>query len=355
MKKIQFWTLQILLVLLIIFVGTKISFVFHPIAVFVSTLFFPILISGFLFFMLNPIVQLLVKNKIPKTLAIVFIYLITVAVLVILGATVGPSISQQIASLVNDVPEMMNNLRDMVTESSSFQWILQQDLITLADIEAQVVSYSETFSKGIFSGLSGIFSFVANLTLIILTVPFMLFYMLKDGERLPDQIVRFIPTKYRDEGRKILKETNETLADYIQGQLIVCMFIAVATTVGYFIIGLKFALVLGLLIGVLNIVPYAGPWLGAAPAVIIAYLDSPMKALLVVIVIVVVQQIDGNFVSPLVIGNKLAVHPLTIVVLLLVAANLAGLLGMILAVPTYAVGRLLIKNFYRIWKLRSIA
>ena len=349
MKKIQFWTLQILLVLSIIFIGTKVSFIFQPIAVFVSTLFFPILIAGFLFFILNPVVQLLVRQKIPKPVAIAFIYLMVIAIFVIFGATLGSQISNQIASLISDTPRMVEEF----SESSFAKWLASQDFFSWADIEAKLTANVEQFSKNLFSGLSGVFSFVISMALLIVTVPFVLFYMLKDGEKLPDNIVRFVPSKFRDEARTILKETGNTLADYIQGQFVVCMFVGIACTVGYLIIGLKFALLFGILIGLLNIVPYAGPWIGAAPAVIVGFIESPMQAVFVAIVIIVVQLIDGNVISPQVIGNKLAVHPLTIVVILLVAGNLAGILGMILAVPTYAIGRLLVKNFYRIWKLRT--
>ena len=104
----------------------------------------------------------------------------------------------------------------------------------------------------------------------------------------------------------------------------------------FWIAGVKYALILGLIIAVTNIIPYVGPFLGAAPAVIIAFLDSPTKALIALIIVVAVQQTDGNLLSPLIIGRRLNTHPLTIILLLIGAGSFGGILGMILAVPAYA-------------------
>ena len=135
----------------------------------------------------------------------------------------------------------------------------------------------------------------------------------------------------------------------------VCLAVGFLTFIGFLIIHLPYALLLGLIIAVTNIIPYLGPFIGAAPAVIVGFLDSPSKALLAVIIVVIVQQIDGNIMSPLIIGKRLDMHPLTIIVLLLVAGNLAGVLGMILAVPVYAVVKTVVINVYRLWQLRKAA
>ena len=197
------------------------------------------------------------------------------------------------------------------------------------------------------------FSVVTNITLVIVTVPFILFYMLKDGHKLPGAILKFVPTQYRKPGAIVLKDTVETLATYIQGQLLVSLFVGVGTLIGYLIIDLPYAILFALICAITNIIPYVGPYLGGAPAFIVALIHSPTQALLVVIVILIVQQIDGNVISPLVIGKKLNTHPLTIIILLLVAGNIAGILGMILAVPTYSVVKTIILNIAKFVKLRK--
>ncbi|MEW9109650.1 MAG: AI-2E family transporter [Cytobacillus gottheilii] len=357
-KKFQFWALQFLIVLTIIYVSTKISFLFQPVGIFVSTLFFPIIISGFLFFMLNPLVQRLHKWKVPKVVAILLIYAAVIGVVVLAVGNLVPMISNQIAALVNDMPtyvEKTEEFFDSLSETQEFQWITTQQYITQEEIIRRITEYANTLPDRITSGISGIFSVVTNIAITIVTVPFLLFYMMKDGDKFPAAIAKFFPAGYREEGIKTLKETANTLSSYIQGQITVALFVGTLSLIGYWIIDLPYMLVMALIVAVTNIIPYVGPFLGGAPAVIVALFDSPGKAILVVIVILVAQQIEGNVLSPLILGKSLNTHPATIIILLLVAGNLAGILGMILAVPTYAVAKTIFVNTVKFFRTRKLA
>lgn len=357
-KKFQFWALQFLIVLTIIYVSTKISFLFQPVGIFVSTLFFPIIISGFLFFMLNPLVQKLHKWKVPKVVAILLIYAAVIGVVVLAVGNLVPMISNQIAALVNDMPtyvEKTEEFFDSLSETQEFQWITTQQYVTQEEIIRRITEYANTLPDRITSGISGIFSVVTNIAITIVTVPFLLFYMMKDGDKFPAAIAKFFPAGYREEGIKTLKETANTLSSYIQGQITVALFVGTLSLIGYWIIDLPYMLVMALIVAVTNIIPYVGPFLGGAPAVIVALFDSPGKALLVVVVIVVAQQIEGNVLSPLILGKSLNTHPATIIILLLVAGNLAGILGMILAVPTYAVAKTIFVNTVKFFRTRKLA
>ncbi len=355
-KKFQFWTIQLVLIALFIYICTKISFVFEPIVVFFTTLFFPILVSGFLYFLFSPIVFFLEKKKVPKTVGILVLYAIFIGIISFAVGTLGPALSKEANQFADKLPTYVDKSQETInnlSETKGFQWIVEQEYVSIEKIEESLANFSSTLTTGVTSSLSTIFSVLTNITLTIVTVPFILFYMLKDGHSLPKYIVKLFPPSYRDEGLKILEETKDTVATYIQGQMLVALFVGVCASIGYLIIGLPFALVLGLIGAVTNIIPYLGPFFGAAPAVIIGILDSPTKALLVIIVMVIVQQLEGNVISPLIMGRKLNIHPLTIILLLLVAGNLAGILGMILAVPFYAVVKTLVLNIVRLIKLRS--
>ena len=142
--------------------------------------------------------------------------------------------------------------------------------------------------------------------------------------------------KHQGEAEDILKDMDDALSSYIQGQLIVSLCVGVLAYIGYVVIGLEYALVLGLFAMATNVIPFIGPWIGTFPALIVGILASPFQALLVIIVVVIVQQIESNFISPLVMGKKLNMHPLTIIFVLLIGGQFAGLLGLLLAVPTYA-------------------
>ncbi len=344
------------MIAVLIFVSTKISFLFQPIGIFITTLFFPILIAGFLFFLFNPIVKFLAKWKVPKGLGILLIYVVFLGLISLLIGTVGPSLSRQVTDLVKDIPSYIRETRiffEGMSETVWFKWTMQQEYVSFDKIVNSLQTFLTSLPERVTNSLSSVFSVVTNITLVIVTVPFILFYMLKDGHKLPEAILKFVPTQYRKPGAIVLKDTVETLATYIQGQLIVSLFVGVGTLIGYLIIDLPYAILFALICAITNIIPYVGPYLGGAPAFIVALIHSPTQALLVVIVILIVQQIDGNVISPLVIGKKLNTHPLTIIILLLVAGNIAGILGMILAVPTYSVVKTIILNIAKFVKLRK--
>jgi len=354
-SKTHFWTLQILLVLLIIYVSTKVSFLFEPIIVFASTLFTPILIAGILYFIFNPIVRFLEK-KLPRTLSILLIYLAFVALIVFVLSAVGPVFTKQVTDLFNSIPSYVKQIQIFIKQMSNsqwFTWMMNQDFVSVAKIESSIGEYLTSLPENITGSLSSVFGVVTNIALTAVTVPFILFYMLKDGHRFPNLAVKILPDKYKNEGLKIFKDLYETLAAYIQGQLIVCMFVGTACFIGFWIAGVKYALILGVIIAVTNIIPYVGPFLGATPAVIIAFLDSPTKALIALIIVVAVQQTDGNLLSPLIIGRRLNTHPLTIILLLIGAGSFGGILGMILAVPAYALLKAFTLNIVRLVRLRQ--
>ncbi|WP_174732735.1 AI-2E family transporter [Mesobacillus harenae] len=357
-KKLQYWLLQILLIVTIIFVATKITFLFQPIGVFFSTLFFPILITGFLFFLLNPVVNFLQSKKVPRLVAILIIYVVFTGILVLSIGNLIPAITKQVTALANELPGYADKTLeffDDFAQSSEFRWIMNEQNDLLETAEARLIEFANTLPDRITGSITNILGLIANIAVILVTVPFLLFYMFKDGHKFPNALAKFFPAAYRKQGLIILKETGETLSAYIQGQITVAFAVGTLAFIGYLIIDLPFALVMALIVAFTNIIPYIGPILGGAPAVIVALFDSPTKALLVVIVIVIAQQVEGNVLSPLILGKSLDTHPATIIMLLLAAGNLAGVLGMVLAVPTYAVVKTIVLNLVKLLKARNAA
>ncbi len=355
-QKLYHWTLQILVILTILYISTKITFLFEPIGVFVTTLFFPIIISGFLYFLLNPIVNQLVKLKFPRTLAIITIYLAIIGAVVIIAVNVAPIISKQVTSLFEEIPQYAKQtmiFADDLSDTEQFKWVMNQDYVPIEDIERRLIEFANTLPDNITNGFMNLLGVLTNITITIITVPFLLFYMFKDGHKLPIALSKFIPSAYRKEGIETIKETSDTLAAYIQGQILVALFVGTLTFIGYLIIDLPFALVMALIGAITNIIPYVGPFIGGAPAVVVALFDSPTKAFLAIVVITIAQQLEGNVISPLILGKRLDTHPATIIILLLVAGNLAGILGMVLAIPTYAAVKTIVLNFVKFIRIRK--
>ncbi|MBM7657114.1 AI-2E family transporter [Sporolactobacillus spathodeae] len=352
---IIFWTIELLGLALLIFVLTKISFIFIPVVTLITTFFFPILVAGFLFFLLSPFVGLLERLRLPRALSIAIIYLILIGLITLLVVTFGPTLGHQVKSLFSKLPDYIVGIRhsiDQLANTQGFKWLIHQDYYSIDKIQKNVTNMLNDYSKHAGSSFSSFFSVIVNLTLTVVTVPFILFYMLKDGDRLPSAVMRFFPRHYHHEVNEIIQDLSSTLSSYIHGLIIVATFVGATSSIGFAAIGLPYSLLLGLIVGVTNIIPYMGPILGAAPAIIVASMDSPVKALFVLVIIVTVQQLDGHLISPLVMGKRLNIHPLTIIVLLLVAGKWIGPIGMILAVPSYAMAKTVIMHAIRLIRLR---
>lgn len=350
-KKLLFWSLELLITATLLLVLTKIGFLFRPVGTFFSTLFIPLLISGFLFYLLNPIVQLFEKRlHMKRILAIALVFFILILVIVWVVISVIPSLVTQIAQLATNIPAFANDIENWVGKVSQSSMLKNIDV--MEQIEKFNISYGtllQRFLSGVSSSLGSIVSTIASAAMIIITVPFILFYMLKDGHRIVPNIEKVVSPRTGKQLEILLGQMNKTLANYISGQAIECLFVGVSTFIGYWILGVDYAFLFGVIAGLTNLIPYLGPYIGLLPAVVVTVFDDPIKALLCGVVVLIVQQLDGNIVYPNVIGKTLAIHPLTIIIVLLVAGKLAGLLGIFLGVPFYAICRTLIVFCYNLW------
>lgn len=348
--------IAVIMMFVIIYLGTLVQFIFRPIVVFVETLFFPFLLAGVLYYLFRPIVNFLDKQRIPKTLGIISIYLSLIGLITILVLLVGPILERQVNSLVNNFPYLINEIRAIIIQLQETEWFNRfqaSETLSLNKISENMTQYIDQAFNIISSNISGLISFIANVIIIFIIIPFILFYMLKEGEKAPNQVLKLLPEKQRIEGRKILSDMDEKLSSYIQGQIIVSLCVGILMYAGFLIIGIEYSLILALIAMFTNVIPFVGPWIGTVPALIVAVIHSPFMVAKVLIVIVVVQQFESNFISPQIMGKKLALHPLTIILLLIVAGRFAGIIGMLLAVPTYAVCKVVVSHTYRLLKLRN--
>lgn len=337
-SKLMFWSVELLVLATLILVGSQINFLFKPIATMFTTMFAPILISGFLYYLFKPIVSFLEKRGIGKTLAVTIVMLLLVGIIVLSISSLIPTLIEQITALMKKMPQFVTVIEDWadklahhpMTQNIDIQSYLDKWNLSIGNIAQQ------TFS-GLSSGIGSFLSSVAGIVMMVVTVPFILFYMLKDGHKFIPAIEKYFPSKHKNEMLELLSKMSETISKYISGQMIECLFVGISTSLGYMLIGVDYAFLFGFIAGLTNMIPYIGPYIGLAPAVLITVFTDPWKAVFACIVVLIVQQIDGNIIYPNVIGKSLDIHPLTIIILLLVAGNIAGLLGMILGVPFYAV------------------
>lgn len=361
-KKLMFWSAELLLLASLIFVFTKIQFVFSPVFTFFQTLFAPFLIAGFLFYLLNPLVKMLMKIRIKKfkvkrPLAITVVFLLLISVLGLVISFFIPRLIEQIKSLVVGLPGYLSELQRFLTHlfnNSHIDWLQKVDLHSYMNkFEGSLTSVLKKFILSLTTSLGSVIGTITSVTVTLVTVPFILFYMLKDGEKLVPTVEKFFPEHNRNKVARLLHEMSATLSRYISGQMIECLFVGTFSAIGYSMTGIPYALLVGLFAGITNIIPYLGPYIGLMPALFLAFSKSLPTVFWVIVVCIVVQQLDGNLVYPNVIGKSLHLHPLTIIIILLVAGNIAGLLGMILGVPLYAVTKVVVKFVYDIAQIRT--
>ncbi|MGL9728825.1 AI-2E family transporter [Enterococcus sp. DIV0756] len=346
-SKLMFWSVEILIIATLILVSSKIDFVFQPIGTFFTTLFAPILIAGFLYYLLNPLVNLLMKLGVKRLVAIALIFILLIGMIVIIFMSVIPNLVEQLVSLAKNIPgfvsNMQNWLQELADRATRFPLFKELDVDKyISNLDVSAGSIIQQSLTGVTNGLGSVIGKITTVVLLLITVPFILFYMLKDGEKLVPNIERLFPEKQRENIKGLLQQLNKTLSDYISGQAIECLFVGTFTFLGYLLIGVDYAFLFGVIAGLTNLIPYLGPYLGLAPALIYTFFDSPTKALLCILIVLVVQQVDGNVIYPNVIGKSLNIHPLTIILILLVAGNLSGILGVFLGVPVYAILRTLV-------------
>ncbi|WP_239575233.1 AI-2E family transporter [Geomicrobium sediminis] len=342
------------LILLIIFLGTLVDFIFTPVVILIQTVFAPLALAGVLFYLFRPVVKLLAR-KMPKVLAITVIYLVFIGLMTLLVILVGPEIQRQFYSLVDVAPRFINQAQNWFNDfmqSDIMQRFQENETFSLEEIIQNVGNYLSDAFADIGSNIASFIGAITSAVIVIAIVPFILFYMLKEGEKAPQQILRLLPSKQRNEGKRILSDMDGALANFIQGQIIVSFCVGVLVYIAYLIIGIEYSLVLALIAMFTNLIPFIGPWIGTAPGVIVALFDGWLTAIAVIVAVVIIQQFESIFISPQVMGRKLQIHPITVIFILLVAANFAGIIGMLLAVPTYAVAKVIVSHTYRLIRLR---
>ncbi|WP_137625822.1 AI-2E family transporter [Lactiplantibacillus pingfangensis] len=347
----------ILLVLAVFFLGKQVDWLLTPVRQFFSIVGFPVILAGVLYYLMNPLVDRLErKYHVHRSLTITALFVIIFGLLIWGVVALIPTLRTQTLAIINDWPKYWQNASHEIN-----QWLNDPNLSGIRDqLEQWNTDASKVLSsrvtKYLTSTVSSITTVVSTVTTIVIgliTMPFILFYLLKDGHRLPAYLAKFVPTKGRASFLQVLTEINTQVSNYIRGQLTVAFFVAVMFAIGYGLIGLKFALTLGIAAGILNLIPYLGSFLAMVPSVVIAMVISPWMLVKVLIVFVIEQTIEGRVISPLVLGSSLAIHPVTILIVLLAAGKIFGLMGVIFGIPGYAILKVLITHLFAWYQEQS--
>ena len=358
-KSLLFVLISILLIGLIIFLYTQISFIFYPINVFFSTVVLPVILATIGYYLLRPILSLLEKIHIPRGWGILIIFLGVSGLITLLVFLVFPFLKLQLQNLALDFPTYFRQVTLNIDEffrSSIFSSLYGSLNINALSIVESAPDNIGKFVADTLGGIAmGVTSFISAFTgflLAIVTVPFILFYLLKDGEKLPELFIKMLPPRMRKSAKTLVQDADHQISSYIQGQILVSVCIGIMVTIGFLIIGMDYALLLGVLAMFTSVVPYLGPLIAITPAVIIAIVTSPFMLVKLAIVWTVVQLIEGKIISPQIMGKSLQIHPITIIFVLLTAGSLFGVAGVILGIPGYALLKVFVTHLFKLYKSR---
>lgn len=340
-------SLAIIAFLTILYLGSKVIFLFSPLLAVINLLLVPMMLSGFMYYLLRPIVNFLVKKKLPRSLSILLIYLVSAGLFVLFWVLVWPTLREQIQNFIDNAPYLVEGLQNQFNQlqnDPSLSRFFKGD----ANLTTRISEYVSDVITWVTNSMTNLIGVVSSIVVVIATLPIILYYMLKDGHKLSPLLQGLIPKRFRKEGQEMFKDIDSALSSFIVTRVLLNVVLGIMLYIGFLIIGLPYSLLLALISIPLNFIPYVGSLLAAVPVIIVGFIESPSMAIWSLVIILVAQQIQDNVLSPIIYGKSLDVHPLTTVVIVLVGGDFFGLIGVLIALPVYMIFKIIFKRIYEI-------
>lgn len=307
----------------------------------------PFLMATVIAYLVHPLVVRMERRKIPRTYGIIILYMLFILFLLVVTIYIVPEVINNSKELMTTLPDIAAGYQGLFDRVMSFirssKW--PPDVKNTIYNEAQsgiriVQSYLTEVLKKSLVTLVRVMSAAFDLVLAMIIA----YYFIKDAAFFREGALSLIPRRWRNGFVNAGREINGILSNFIQGQLTTALIVGSLETIGLLLVKVKYPLVLGAVGGLANIIPYFGPILGAIPAVAVALLDSPVKAVWTVMVFAIVQQIDNSFISPKIIEGRLGLHPVTTILAVLAGGEFLGIPGMLVAVPVTAILKVIVKR-----------
>lgn len=320
--------------LILLFKETNILHFIWTLLKIVAPLFIGIIIA----WLFDPFVKWLQTKKINRTIGAIITYLILFGVVLIVLWALIPLLAEQIGEFAKIAPGVFETIKGWSV--GLFDYIGQIDSIDANALRNEFFGKFNEFAANIgknlpanlLSIISGFFSGMGTLILSLIIGFFLLISFDSTSS-----LINYIPRKVRETSMDLINDVNNSLRKYVQGALIDCSVIFILTSIGLWIVGLKAPALFGFFCGLTNIIPYLGPYIGGAPAVVVAFTQSPTIGILTIIVIAAIQFLEGNFLQPLIMSKTTKLHPVTIMLGLLIFGHFFGMVGMLVSTPLIAV------------------
>lgn len=299
----------------------------------------PLMLAFVIAYILNPLINYFEqKININRTISILLVMTLVAAAAVLIVIYIIPLIFQQLENLYNNIPDYIESAEEFFAKIETF---LAKHNISLDKTDAEYLEDIQNVSGKIIQtilnflkNLSGMISQLINL----LIFPFALYYFSKDFNRIKKGIKSLIPLKYKEPAVKIVRDIDVIIGKFIRGQLLVCLVLGILSYIGLILIGFDYSIVLALMVTFLSLIPYVGVFVTVITGVILGWVSTSfIMAVKVFIALEIVQFLEGNFITPKIMGKSVGLHPLVVMIALIFFGKLLGFWGMLIAVPITAI------------------
>ncbi len=338
--------LRFLITFIIVFI-----FFFYFIKIFRDIMTF-LALALILTYMFSPIMKYLEKRGFSKTFSIFIVYIILFLFLFSFIFLLIPASVDQLNTLISELPHLTQNIKKIILDLLTPKMVninpkMVEDVSknidsVLRDLQMGLMGYT----KLIVMKITSIFSLIVFGSIL---VPFVLFYFLVDLELFKRNFVSYIPPTKRDEVFEIIEDVDKMLSKFIRGRVFTSIIVGILETLGLYLLGIKFALIVGVVSGILNFIPFIGPVIGTFIAILFSLEKfSLLKILEIIILYVVVNQIESFVLNPRILGKELDLHPLTVILSFLFFGKIFGFLGILLAVPIISLIKVLFNHYLKV-------
>ena len=337
-KKIVLFLLSILSVYVFILIFPYI----RNTLLFILKVLIPFIISFVLAFILQPLVVVIQKKVKKRSIAVMIVIILLISLIAIVLKTTIPYSVREVKELIKNFPTILNELEEIINSfASKFDFLPIDYQPTFENINEFLSSYVIKVSEL----PQTILNKFANYVSIIVVIPVILIYLLLDYEKILCYIREKLVKAGKNNLKNYLGELNQKMTSYFRGSFLVMIILILVCTIAFLITKLSYPLFFACIIAVTNVIPYIGPYLGGAFPVIFAFLESPKKALVILIIVVVVQMIESNFLTPYIQSKQTENHPLLVILFLLLFGKLFGIIGMLVAVPILTILKTTLKYY----------
>jgi predicted PurR-regulated permease PerM len=318
----------------------------------VRVIWLPLAFAAGLVFLLEPLVRMFERRRIPRIVGSILALLLLLAVIIAIGALVWPTVQTQGAELIEQLPDLYVSIVDWLRGAALTLGFNIDELLSQAAIEEWLrdPANQETIQQLLFgfgAGAGVVLRGVAETIAVIFLAPVLAIYLLIDLDRFKKRSLELTPPAHRNEVAYVSGEVGTAMGSFVRGQLLVALIVGVASSIGMWAIGLPFWLLIGIIAGFLNLIPFLGPVVGGALAALVALLNGDVwQAFWAVAIMVGIQQLDNHVITPMIQRARVNLSPLVIVLALIVGGALAGLLGVLVAIPATAAIRIVVGHLW---------